>query len=170
MSVLTPCYNDAKFIAKLIRSVLNQDYPNIEMIVIDDGSTDDSANIIKSFIPKFKAKGFSLKYFYQKNQGQSVAINNGLKKVCGQFLVWPDSDDCYSSPSAIGKMAQVLIDKPDFSCSRLIYKYKNTKTGKFFKKFTPQGKYKSYLLEDALTNTAQFWYVPGGFMGRMSIF
>lgn len=101
VSILTPCYNGAKIIHRLLDSVLQQDYPCIEMIVVDDGSTDESKEIIVSYYGKFKEKGYSLSYIYQENKGQASAINNGLKKVTGEFLIWPDSDDFFSSSSSI---------------------------------------------------------------------
>ena len=79
VSVLTPCYNTGRYVHRLLDSVLTQTYPFIEMVIIDDGSTDDSSAVIQSYIPKFKAKGYELRYYYQKNSGQSVAIE---RKVC----------------------------------------------------------------------------------------
>lgn len=108
ISLLTPCYNTGKYIHRLLDSVLLQDYPNVEMIVIDDGSTDNSADVIKGYIPKFQSRGYTLQYIYQPNQGQSTAIKHGLKYVNGDFLSWPDSDDWYESNSTIGKMAMRL--------------------------------------------------------------
>ena len=108
VSLLTPCFNTAKYIHCLLDSVLFQTYPNIEMIVVDDGSSDNSKEIIEDYIPKFKAKGFSLTYLYQPNSGQSVAIQNGLRHVKGKYLSWPDSDDFFSRNDAIEKMVAAL--------------------------------------------------------------
>jgi glycosyltransferase involved in cell wall biosynthesis len=96
VSLLTPMYNTDKYIHRLLDSVLSQDYPSIEMIIIDDGSTDNSKDIVKSYIQPFAEKGYTLKYVYQENQGQSVAIKNGLQLISGEFLAWPDSDDFYA--------------------------------------------------------------------------
>lgn len=86
VSLLTPCYNMEKYIFRLLDSVLSQTYPTVEMIIIDDGSSDKSADIIKSYIPKFSERGYSLKYVFQENSGQSVAIQNGLLLVKGKYL------------------------------------------------------------------------------------
>lgn len=106
VSILTPCYNTGNVIHRLLTSVLGQSYPKIEMVIIDDGSTDNTRNIVSSFIPEFEKRGYLLKYVYQINSGQSVAINNGLKLVSGEYLAWPDSDDYYASSDAIQKMVE----------------------------------------------------------------
>lgn len=108
VSILTPCYNGGSFIHRLLDSILEQDYSMIEMIVIDDGSTDNSKEIICNYIRKFEKKGYSLNYKYQANAGQSVAINNGLKIVKGEFLAWPDCDDWYKTSDAISKFVTIL--------------------------------------------------------------
>lgn len=113
VTILTPCYNASKYISRLLCSVIEQDYPKIQMIVIDDGSTDDSAEIIKSYIPEFNKKGYSLQYYFQENSGQSTAINRGLKKVKGEFLLWPDSDDYYGDKDTISLLVKTLQTLPD---------------------------------------------------------
>ena len=71
------------------------------MIVVDDGSTDNSKETIESYKSKFEEKGYSLLYIYQNNNGQAAAIDKGLKYVSGEYLIWPDSDDYFSFPSSI---------------------------------------------------------------------
>lgn len=101
VSIITPCYNTGGIIHRLLDSILDQDYSSVEMFVIDDGSTDNSKKVILSYTPIFEKRGYTLKYCYQKNQGQSAVINNALKWVKGEFLTWPDSDDFYNRPDAI---------------------------------------------------------------------
>lgn len=108
VSILTPCYNAAHYISKLLDSVLNQDYPFIEMYIINDGSTDNINDIVSSYIPKFRAKRFLLSIINQDNSGQSAAIKNGLNYISGEFLVWPDSDDYYATNNAISEMVNVF--------------------------------------------------------------
>ena len=112
VSVITPCYNTGHLIHNLLDSLLNQDYPSIEIFIVDDGSTDDSAVVIKSYIPRFEIKGYKIIYLYQNNSGQSVAINRALKLIHGKYLVWPDSDDFYSSSTSITKMVTALENAP----------------------------------------------------------
>ena len=95
VSVLTPTYNCGKYITRLLDSVLRQTYPAIDMHVIDDGSVDDTKEIIERYIPEFEQRGYTLHYHYQTNQGQSAAINNHLNLVTGDYFVWPDADDFY---------------------------------------------------------------------------
>lgn len=108
VTILTPCYNTGKYIERLLVSVLSQTYSNIEMIVIDDGSIDNTKDIVNKYIQLFENRNYSLNYIYQDNQGQSVAINNGLKLVKGDYLAWPDSDDFYATNDAITKMVERL--------------------------------------------------------------
>ena len=113
VTLLTPCFNTGKYIHRLLESVLNQTYSKIEMFVIDDGSTDDSKDIVFSYVERFVRKGYSLKYIFQHNSGQSVAIQNGLQYVNGKYLAWPDSDDFYAAKDAIEKMVIALENASD---------------------------------------------------------
>ena len=103
VSIITPCYNGGGYVHRLLDSVLGQDYPAIEMIVVDDGSTDKTKEVIESYIPKFEAKGYTLRYVYQENAGQAAAANNALKYVSGEYMIWPDSDDYFALASTISK-------------------------------------------------------------------
>lgn len=113
VNLITPAYNSASFIHRLLDSVLNQTYPMIKMIIVDDGSTDNTREVIEKYIPLFVKKGYELVRVYQENAGLSNAINNALKLVDGEFLLWPDSDDWYKVPDAIEKLVGVLKDSDD---------------------------------------------------------
>lgn len=171
ISVITPCYNGEKYIKKLLKSVLNQTYPNIEMFVVDDGSSDDSAKIIKSYIPKFSKKGYSLTYLYQKNAGQSFAINKALKLVKGDYLVWPDADDYYSSVDTISEMVKVLDGSDDdVSMARVQYNIVD-EDDQFIGEYKIEGddRYDTDLFEDCLFRYGiTFWASAGGYMVKMS--
>lgn len=92
-SIISPCYNGEKYLIPFMESILNQDYSNIELIMVDDGSTDNSKDIILSYEDKIKNKGYRFKYIYQNNAGAAAAINQGLKVFEGDYLMWVDSDD-----------------------------------------------------------------------------
>jgi len=87
-SVIIPVFNREDFIKKSIESVLNQSFEDYELIVIDDGSTDNTSSVIKEFTP-------SLQYFYQKNKGVSSARNHGIEKAQGKHICFLDSDDLW---------------------------------------------------------------------------
>lgn len=114
VSILSPCYNGENYISRMLTSILNQTYSNIEMICIDDGSTDNTKDIIFSFMDLFKNKGMTLKYFYQENRGQAAAINTGLKFITGEYLSWIDCDDFLSNDS-VEKKVTFLFEHPDYA-------------------------------------------------------
>ncbi len=109
VTLLIPCYNSTTFAHRLFDSILAQTYSNMEIIAVDDGSTDGTADYIESeYRAKLEAKGCTLKVLVQENAGQSGAINNGLKHVTGDYLVWPDSDDYFCNDKAIEIMEREL--------------------------------------------------------------
>ena len=89
VSIIIPVYNMEKYIEECLDSVFNQTYKNIEVIIINDGSTDNSKDIIKKFILKYK----NIIYIEQLNQGLSMARNNALDYVNGEYVLFLDSDD-----------------------------------------------------------------------------
>ncbi|MFB8790202.1 MAG: glycosyltransferase family 2 protein [Potamolinea sp.] len=89
LSIVTPSYNQGKFLEATIRSVLLQGYPNLEYIIIDGGSTDHSLEIIKKY------EKYLFYWHSQKDRGQGDAINQGLEKSTGEILGWINSDDVY---------------------------------------------------------------------------
>ncbi len=90
VSVIMPCYNSSKYLSKSIESVIQQTYGNIELIIIDDCSTDNSLSIINDFISKDKRiKLLKL----EKNSGAAIARNKGIKLAKGKFIAFLDSDD-----------------------------------------------------------------------------
>ena len=89
ISIVMPSYNQAEFIERSILSVLNQNYPNIELIIIDGGSTDTTIDIIKKY-----EKNITF-WISEKDQGQSDALNKGFKRCTGEIYGWLNSDDIY---------------------------------------------------------------------------
>lgn len=90
ISVIVPVYNREKTIRKCLYSLVNQTYQNIEILVINDGSTDDSKEIIDEFYKKYPDKIVAI---HTENQGVSMARNEGLKRVSGDYVGFVDSDD-----------------------------------------------------------------------------
>ncbi|MTT30897.1 glycosyltransferase [Terrilactibacillus sp. BCM23-1] len=109
VTIITPSYNQGEFIQETIESVLNQDYPYIEHIVVDGGSTDSTLTILKSYRddPRFH-------FISEPDQGQSHAINKGLKIAKGDIIGWLNSDDTYL-PGAISKGVQSLVQHQEWA-------------------------------------------------------
>ena len=90
VSIITPAYNSEKFIAETILSVLAQSYQDWEMIIVDDGSTDRTSEIVSSF----QEKDSRIKYFYNAtNKGSAFSRNIALQKAQGEWIAFLDSDD-----------------------------------------------------------------------------
>jgi len=105
VSVIIPAFNAAEYIKEAVESVFNQTYKDIEVIVVDDGSTDNTRTIVNSY-------GAKVIYIYQQNQGHAIARNTGLKKAAGQYYAFLDADD-YWLPGKIAKQVQILKENPD---------------------------------------------------------
>ncbi|MFQ7257488.1 glycosyltransferase family A protein [Intestinibacter bartlettii] len=93
VSIIVPCYNGQKFITRCFNSILNQSYKQIEVILVNDGSTDKSEKIIFEYKNKFLEQGMKFNYIYKENGGPGSAINEGLKHVNGEYLILLDIDD-----------------------------------------------------------------------------
>lgn len=105
LSVIVPCYNTGKYLNKCINSVLEQNYNNIEVIVVDDGSTDDTKDIVKKLINKDNR----VKYFYKDNSGVSDTRNYGLNKAQGEYITFVDSDD-FVEPQIYDVLLSLLFE------------------------------------------------------------
>lgn len=106
ISIITPSYNQAKYLEQTLQSVLTQDIVHLEYIVIDGGSNDGSVEIIK----KYQAK---LAYWIsEKDKGQADAINKGFAKSNGEIVAWLNSDDYYL-PNTINQVVKIFEENPD---------------------------------------------------------
>lgn len=106
VTIVTPSFQQGEFLEETILSVLAQDYENIEYIIIDGGSTDNTAEIIQKYADK-------LAYFVsEKDKGQTEAINKGFAKANGEILAWLNSDDTIE-PYAVSEAVEFLIANPE---------------------------------------------------------
>ena len=106
VSIVTPSFNQAPFLEQTLRSVLEQDYPNLEYIVIDGGSSDGSLEIIHKYADR-------LAYWQsQPDQGQTDAINQGFARASGEILAWLNSDDLLL-PGAVSAAVRALHEHPE---------------------------------------------------------
>lgn len=106
ISIITPSYNQGKFLEETILSVLDQDYPNIEYIVIDGGSNDESVDVIRKYESRIHH------WVSEKDRGQSHAVNKGMEHVTGEIIGWINSDDVYL-PGAFRKVARAFSKNRD---------------------------------------------------------
>lgn len=117
VTIITPCYNGDGFLDKYFDSILAQTYDNLELIFVNDGSTDRTEEIALSYRPALENRGIVYKYLYQPNGGQAKAMNAGFRVMTGKYLVWPDSDD-WLEPDAIEKRVAFLEAHPEFDFVR----------------------------------------------------
>jgi glycosyltransferase involved in cell wall biosynthesis len=105
VSIVTPSFNQARYLEHTIRSVLDQDYPNLEYIIVDGGSSDGSADIIRRYSDRLAW------WVSEKDHGQTDAINKGFEHARGEILAWLNSDDTYQI-NAIREAVAFLRDQP----------------------------------------------------------
>lgn len=124
VSVIIPTYNREKIIIKSVQSVLNQTYSNLEVIVVDDGSTDNTQLELK------KIKDPRLKIIYQNNKGACAARNNGIKNSNGKYIAFNDSDDIWLKNKLEKQMQVMQVKHPDIIFCKINMKNSN---GEFVK-------------------------------------
>ncbi len=118
ISVIIPAFNAEAYLSETLISVLSQTYPDYEVIIIDDGSTDCTRAVADKFRLRYPKK---IRYYYQENKGLSAARNLGIKKAMGEFLAFLDSDDCYL-PNYLSVCLKNMLDyNYDFVIPRGLY-------------------------------------------------
>lgn len=151
ISIITPSFNQALFLERTIQSVLDQNYPNLEYIVIDGGSTDGSVEIIKKY-----SKHLTY-WISESDNGQTDAINKGIKIATGEWVAWQNSDDIYY-PNTFYFVAKIICNRPEieFLVGNINIIDENDKVLRDVCYVTPS--YESLLAEGMiLTNQATFW-------------
>ena len=152
ITIITPVFNNVHFIESCIVSILNQNYPNLEYIVIDGGSNDGTLEIIENYAEK-------LTYFVsEKDRGQTHALNKGFAKATGQILAWLNADEEYL-PGTLLEVGKNFKNYPDLDFyygQRIIVDINKNEIGrKYFPKMSP----KYYMLYGmrVLPTDATFW-------------
>jgi len=156
ISIVTPSFNQAGFIERTIKSVLSQDYPNFEYLVMDGGSTDGTVEILKKY-------GKKITWRSEKDEGQGDAINKGLKSAKGEIFAYLNSDDVLA-PGALKTAADFfsknprtkwvfgkcrIIDENDREIRKLITNYKNFWLERYH--------YNTLLVLNYISQPAVFW-------------
>jgi glycosyltransferase involved in cell wall biosynthesis len=107
VSIVTPAYNAKRFIEDTIKSVMNQTYPYIEHIIIDDGSTDGTPQILQKY-----ERLYNLKWFSKKNEGQAITVNRGFDLASGEIVVWLNADDVLFTKDVIYEVVKAFMRQP----------------------------------------------------------
>ena len=126
ISIIMPCYNQAKYIGEAIDSVLSQTFTNWELVIVDDGSTDDSYSIMK----EYAGRDERILYIHQENQGLSAARNEGIKCSHGKYILPLDADD-FIHKDYIGEAVDVLERMDDVKIVYCRAEHFGEKTGEW---------------------------------------
>jgi alpha-1,6-rhamnosyltransferase len=124
VSIVAPCYNAEKYLEEAIQSIFGQEYPNFEVIIVDDGSTDSSVALLKQL-----QKSYDFQLYSQPNQGVSAALNHGLQYAKGEYVSTPDLDDIML-PESLRIRVDYLSQRPNVGCvgALIIYMDSDGKT------------------------------------------
>ena len=128
LSVISPVYNGAKYLEPFLISVLQQSFPHFELIMVDDGSTDSSVEIIKSY----QKKDSRIHLIEQNHKGAGSARNFGLSQAKGQYIIFLDCDDWFNDDFFKTMIDRIEVDQSDIAvCEFFIYNQQTGETEKF---------------------------------------
>lgn len=168
VSFITPAFNAEKYIEAYLKSLLAQDYPQVQIIIVNDGSTDKTEAIILAYREKLLQKGYQFQYHYQSNQGQSCAFNAALALVAGEYLAWADADD-WLHPENISAKVEYLENHQGFGmvrCNGRVYDLDNKVSLPDLAK--PEDKSPHHVFEKIFSGES--YCHAGCYMIRMSLF
>ena len=114
VSLITPGWNGAAFVSRLLDSILQQTYRPLEYLYIDDGSTDGTDQVVRSYAGAFAREAIDFRLVRKANGGVCTALNEGLRLFSGDYLCWPEYDDFFS-PDSIEKRVNFLETHPDYA-------------------------------------------------------
>lgn len=169
VSIVTCCYNGEKYVKRFLDSILNQTYNKVQLIFVNDGSTDNTEKVVLGYEAKFKKKNIDFIYVSQENMGLAGAINTGLKYITGEFLIWGDSDDYYEL-DAFESMVKVLTKNEDISYVRGGVYVRNESDLSLIEVREPIDKKKENLFYDYIDKTKNAYCLGGVNMLRTEYF
>lgn len=144
-SVIVPAYNSGSFISKCIESVLNQTCRDFELIIVDDGSKDDTLMLCR----KYEEADGRLRVIHKENGGHTSARNEGLKNARGEYVLFLDSDDWFSEQTLEVCKEKISDEKPDI----IIFRLMNSNAEKPFTVLLPDGYYGPLDIEKKIKNS-----------------
>ncbi|MBU2952153.1 glycosyltransferase family 2 protein [Tamlana agarivorans] len=167
VSIIVPCYNQARFLNESLQSVLNQTYTNWECIVVNDGSSDNSEEVINQWVKKDSR----FKYLCKKNGGPSSARNSGIRMSSGSFILPLDADD-YLSKDYLFKVVPELLNNEYLGIVSCYTKFFKGDLNNTFYDLKPKGtNWKSLMYVNQLVATSlyrkQCWEAVGGYDEKM---
>jgi glycosyltransferase involved in cell wall biosynthesis len=171
VSIIVPCYNMEKYIIRFLDSVIAQKYSNIELIMVNDGSTDNTESIIIDYKNRLEHVGVELVYIIQKNKGVAASINAGLAIFTGDYLTWCDPDDFFM-PGSIERKVQFLEANPQYGLVRTdchIFNEENSTTSVGLMSGKHPVRFKEDLFEDIIRKN-NIYITSGCYMVRASAF
>ena len=169
VSVIVPCFNGERLIGRFFESVLRQTYTNLELIFINDGSTDATEAVAKSYAQALQEKGISFVYLHQENAGQAAAINTGLELFRGEYLMFSDSDD-WLSDNCVEVKLRYLQANPDkqFVLGKAAFVQEET-TDKIERLLERKNRESGWLFDD-LVFEGDGYFAPGSYLIRAEAF
>jgi glycosyltransferase involved in cell wall biosynthesis len=158
------------FLPKFLDSLLNQTYKKLEVILVNDGSSDNTGKVINEYVPLLKANGYAVKVVHQMNGGLASAIDYGLKFFTGEFLTWPDPDD-WLTPNSIEERVRMFRENPDVGLVRCNAEKIEGETGKSLG-FCDTNSDKVYVHKELFSDLAHIrtYFAPVCYMVRSSSF
>lgn len=170
VTLITPIFNGEKFIEQYINTLSHQTYDNVELIIVDDGSTDETLSLLNEKKIILEEKGWAISILTQDNQGAASAVNNALKRVTGDYLMLFDVDDILM-PENIKSKVLFLDANPNYGMVRnngyMVDEGDIDNTSNLFVK-SEEEKANKYIFDDLIWGRTNNW--PGTFMIRFSFF
>ena len=117
ISFIAPCYNGESYIKRFLDSILNQTYNNVQLVIINDGSEDDTEKILTEYEKDFFERGFEYIHLNQENKGIGGAINDALKHVTGEYMTWFGTDD-FACETYAEELVSFLDNHKEFAVVR----------------------------------------------------